>query len=330
MTKGAAMPNMSKIRFTIKCLSWCLFMPVAGNGQEVPPLFPGSPFKLWETQKITDDVYGFRYSFYRDIFIVTDEGVIATDPLNAEAAVVLQQEIHKITDKPVKYVAYSHSHWDHVSGGQVFKDEGAQFVAHERCAANFLENPNPDVVTPDITYKDQYTITLGEKSLEMFYFGPAHDNCLVAMLVQPANMLFLVDVANPPSGWTMFYNPAVSEDRVWNMVAFFDGIQDLIDERGIEAIIGAHMNYGPVDEQSGRPTMVQGMTGPATIVAERRLFWKGMIDAVREELAAGIPAMAVPDVLVEKELFADRVLGYEPEKMRILLRRITSYAQTGE
>ena len=38
-------------------------------GDEVPLLMPGTkmPFKLWETEQITDDVYTFRFSFYRNI-----------------------------------------------------------------------------------------------------------------------------------------------------------------------------------------------------------------------------------------------------------------------
>lgn len=299
--------------------------------EEVPLLMPGTkmPFKLWETEKVADGVYAFRYSFYRNIFIVTDEGVIATDPLLPEAGPVLLAEIRKITDQPIKYVAYTHSHWDHASGGQVLKDEGATFVAQERCAANFIENPNPDVVTPDITYEDYYKIELGDKSLEMFFFGPSHDNCLVVMLINPANMLLLSDIANPPNGWMMFYNPAISEDRPWHMVRFFTQLQNLIEERGIETVIGGHMS-GSFDPVTNRPTIVKGTTGPATVVKQRLEFWTAIIAVAEAELAAGTPPDEVPDRIVEKGLLADRILGYDPEKMRILMRRMTSLALTGE
>ncbi len=304
--------------------------PVYG-AEEVPQLFPGSrnPMKKWEVEEIADGIYGFRYTFYRDIFIVTDDGVIVTDPLNKEAANILREEIRKITDQPVKYVAYTHSHWDHVSGGQVFKDEGAEFIAQEECAEHFLEAPNPDVVYPDVTYRDRYRITLGGKSLEMYYFGPSHDSCLVVMRIEPANMLFLVDIANPPDGWAMFYNPAVSEDRVWHMVPFFTRVQALIDEKNIETVIGGHMTMG-IDPETGRRGIVPGLMGPATVVGERRDFWQSMIDAVKAEMAAGTPASQVPDRIVEQGVLKDQISGYDPDQMRILARRITSYVQTGE
>lgn len=290
-------------------------------------LFPGMPRK--ETEQLADGVYAFRYTFYRNVFIVTDEGVIATDPMNARAAAALREAIAEVTDQPVRYVAYSHSHWDHSAGGRIFKDEGARFVAQERCAANHAENPNPDVVPPDITYDDYYQIELGGKSLEMFYFGPAHDNCLVVMVVNPGNFLFMVDTANPPSGWQMFYNPAVSEDRVWHMVRWHDRVEALIEERGIETVIGAHMNAG-IDPETGKYGIVRGTTGPATVVAETRDFWKAGIEAVRAELAAGTAPADVPGVLVERGALADRILGYEPEAALIWFQRLTSYAITGE
>ncbi|MFW2405241.1 MAG: MBL fold metallo-hydrolase, partial [Gammaproteobacteria bacterium] len=268
-------------------------------------------------------------TFYRNVFIVTDEGVIVTDPLNAKAAADLRKAIAEVTDQPVRYVAYSHSHWDHASGGRLFEEEGAQFVAQTRCAANLVENPNPDIVPPDVTYDDYYRIELGGKSLEMFYFGPSHDNCLVVMVVNPGNFLFMVDTANPPSGWQMHYNPAVSEDRVWHMVQWHDRVQALIEERGIETVIGAHMNEG-IDPETGKYGIVRGTTGPASVVAETRDFWKAGIDAVQAELAAGTPPENVPDALVEKGALSDRVIGYTADAARIWFQRLTSYAVTGE
>ncbi len=173
----------------------------------VAPTYGDDLSKPYEVSNVAGDLYAFRNNFYRNIFLVTDKGVIATDPLSVEAGLILRDEIAKITEQPVKYVAYSHSHWDHVEGGQVFKDGGAQFIAQEMCAANFKENPNPDVVMPDITFKDSYKIELGGKSLEIYYYGPSHDNCLSVMIARPANVLFFVDVVNPPSGCKCFTTP---------------------------------------------------------------------------------------------------------------------------
>ena len=319
--------------YRVLTASLMLLLPLLAVAMEddVPLLMPGTkmPFKKWETEEVAEGVYAFRHTFYRTIFVVTEEGVIAADPLSPEAARIMREEIRSVTNQPVKFVTYSHSHWDHASGGQVFKDEGATFVAQERCAVNLKESSNPDIVPPDVTYDDYYKIELGGRSVEMFYFGPSHDNCLVVMLVNPANMLFLVDIANPPDGWAMFYNPAISEDRPWHMVPFFTQLWDLVQERGVETIIGAHM-AGSFDPVTNRPTIVKGTTGPSTVVKEKLELWTAVIELPKAELAAGTLPEDIPDMIVEKGLLADKISGYDPEKMRILMRRMTSLAVTGE
>jgi len=76
----------------------------------------------------TDNVYVFRYGGHQSMFIVTPEGVIATDPiayLRPQAATTYIDEIKKITQAPIRYVIYSHHHYDHIAGGKPFKDLGA-------------------------------------------------------------------------------------------------------------------------------------------------------------------------------------------------------------
>ena len=83
----------------------------------------------------TDNVYVFRYQNHQSMFVVTPAGVIATDPISygrPQAAVTYVAEIKKITDKPIKYLIYSHHHYDHIAGGKPFKDAGAKIIAHKR------------------------------------------------------------------------------------------------------------------------------------------------------------------------------------------------------
>ena len=60
-------------------------------------------------------------------------GVIATDPISygrPQAAKAYLEEIRKITKAPIKYLIYSHHHYDHIAGGKPFKDAGATVIAH--------------------------------------------------------------------------------------------------------------------------------------------------------------------------------------------------------
>ena len=80
--------------------------------------------------KAADGVY--RYGpgdGYYSMFVVTDEGVIAIEPVTIEHSQGLLKAIRSVTDKTVRYLLHSHNHWDHSKGGQVFRDKGAKIVA---------------------------------------------------------------------------------------------------------------------------------------------------------------------------------------------------------
>src|SRR5262245_25586283 len=125
------------------------------------PVFAQAPTPsppLFSTTKVdgTDGVYIFRYQGHQAMFVVTPDGVIATDPIGERrpAAAAYIAEIRKITQAPIKYVVYSHSHSDHIAGGKPFKDLGAVFVAHKNTKSLLESRKAPDIVIPDLVVDD--------------------------------------------------------------------------------------------------------------------------------------------------------------------------------
>ena len=113
-----------------------------------------------ETTKVegTDNVYIFRNGNHQSMFVVTKDGVIATDPIAYGKPTGGQQyvdEIRKITKAPIKYLIYSHHHYDHIAGGKPFKAAGAVVIAHQRAKEHLTRLKNPDVVVPDIGVGDR-------------------------------------------------------------------------------------------------------------------------------------------------------------------------------
>ena len=66
-------------------------------------------------------------------------------------------EIKKVTNKPIKYLIYSHHHYDHIAGGKPFKDAGATIVAHKRAKERLAVLKDPHTVLPDETVGDKRT-----------------------------------------------------------------------------------------------------------------------------------------------------------------------------
>ena len=135
------------------------FFVSTGSAQAPPPT---------ATTKVTDNVYIFRYVGHQSMFIVTPAGVIATDPISLRRpAKPYIDAIQAVTKAPIKYVIYSHSHFDHTAGGRPFKDLGATFVAQRNAKERIAELKPPDVVVPDQVVDDKRVIKLGGTTLEL-------------------------------------------------------------------------------------------------------------------------------------------------------------------
>jgi len=142
--------------------------------------------------KIAGDLYRFQNKFHYSVFLVTTEGVIVTDPINAEAATWLKGEIAARFGVPVKYVVLSHDHADHSAGAEVFADT-ALVVAHENAKTAIVGEGRPTAV-PDITFSDRMTIELGGKRVELIYPGRSHSDNLIVMRFPDERVLFAVDM----------------------------------------------------------------------------------------------------------------------------------------
>jgi glyoxylase-like metal-dependent hydrolase (beta-lactamase superfamily II) len=169
---------------------------LTATAQAQAPAQPAAP-PPYATTKVegTDNVYIFRYGGHQSMFIVTKAGVIATDPIGERrpAAKAYIEEIQKITKAPIKYVIYSHGHYDHIAGGQPFKDLGATFVAHRNAKKRIAELKPADVVVPDQVVDTDKTIKLGDTVLELHYVGKNHSDSTLVMRLPKEKIIYTVD-----------------------------------------------------------------------------------------------------------------------------------------
>lgn len=141
--------------------------------------------------KIAGDLYRFQNNFHYSVFLVTRDGIIATDPINADAAKWLKGELQSRFGVPVKYLIYSHDHRDHIAGGEVFAPQ-ATVISHENARSAIVGEQRPTAI-PDITFSDSMTLTLGGKTVELTYPGPSHSNNLIVMHFPEERAVYTVD-----------------------------------------------------------------------------------------------------------------------------------------
>jgi hypothetical protein len=140
-------------------------------------------------ENVTGDVWQFTNDSHQSAVVVTDDGIVVTDPINADAAEWLKAEIAEQFGRPITHLIYSHSHGDHASGGEAFGDVTAIAQADAPKAI--------DGVEIDRRIDEPTTVELGGKTLELVPLGPGHGTDMLVMVVRPENVAFVVDVVSP-------------------------------------------------------------------------------------------------------------------------------------
>jgi glyoxylase-like metal-dependent hydrolase (beta-lactamase superfamily II) len=184
---------MRKLVLTVGSIAIAALSSAAPAAAQTPAPPPFATTKV----EGTDNVYVFRNGGHQSMFVVTTAGVIATDPIGygrPTGGQTYLDEIKKITTQPVKYVIYSHHHFDHIAGGKAFKDAGAKFIAHRNAATRLAALKDPHTVLPDETVTDRgRTIKLGNTTLELSYLGVNHSDSSLVMRLPKEKIVFAVD-----------------------------------------------------------------------------------------------------------------------------------------
>jgi glyoxylase-like metal-dependent hydrolase (beta-lactamase superfamily II) len=197
-------------------------LPASMTLAQTPAPAPAPP--LFATTKVegTDNVYIFRYQGHQAMFIVTPAGVIATDPIGRyrpQAVTTYIDEIKKITSAPIRYVVYSHHHYDHIAGGKPFKDAGATFVAHKRAKERLAELNFADITPVDEAVDKQRSIELGGTTLELVDVGRNHSDTTLLMRLPKEKLIFAVDFLpinsvnwrNMPDSWPIEWEDGIKK-----------------------------------------------------------------------------------------------------------------------
>ena len=223
----------------------------------------------------TDNVYVFRYGNHQSMFVVTKDGVIATDPIGygrAQAVVTYVDEIKKVTDKPIKYLIYSHHHYDHIAGGQPFKDAGAKIIAHKTAKARLAVLKDPATVLPDETMDKKKVITLGGTTLELTYLGLNHSDSSIVMRLPKEKIVFVVDylpVGQVPGRGMIDFYPLEAEASIKQLLKM-DWDRLIPGHPGVGDRLGTKKD---VEEQL---TFLQDASEAVKVAAREGKCWDGV------------------------------------------------------
>lgn len=212
--------------------------------------------------------------------IIGDDGVLLIDSLRVPSfGRDLIADVKKLTDKPIRYVVDTHSHWDHSWGNEEFPD--STIIGHANARAEMLdveaqrwwldrvvtandpwseEAKTVTITPPDLTFEDQMSLYFGGRQIDLLYFGRAHTSGDIFIHLPDDGLLFTGDVAQ--DGGVPFMQDGYLKDWV--------ATDNRLAEVPCEQFMAGH---GPVGE-------------PAAL-GEARDFIVALVDGVEAGIADG-------------------------------------------
>jgi len=266
-------------------------------------------------EKLTEDVLVFDQGENRGLLIMGNKGVAVIDPLNQQVAIELKGFIAENYKQSITHVVYTHSHWDRIRGGAVFKKQGAKFIANKECRLFLSGNQNPDVVEPDVYFDKTYVIELGNQTIELSYFGPSHGECLIVVQTQPANLLFIADLLNT-KGAGFPNDPTLPYLRPATLISVLSAMEKLAEANDINSFIGGQSS--------------ENILGSIETISKQREFWQ-LVKSTAEEAEKNGNVDLNNFIAMDKidlEPF-QKFQNYNQEDLSNILRRYTSFLNMG-
>jgi cyclase len=156
-------------------------------------------------EKISDSLYqilggrGANGGLY-----IGDNGVLVIDAkMTKESVDETLAAVNELTDKPIIYLVNTHSDGDHVAGNRYFP-RSVTIISHENCREEFFHpqrdgkpsawsTPEMTPYVPSLTYKDKMDIYLGQKKVELMYFGVGHTKGDAVVYIPQEKTAFIGD-----------------------------------------------------------------------------------------------------------------------------------------
>lgn len=225
----------------------------------------------YQTIQVAPGLYSFGAGWSFNAFLVTDDGVVVMDSFDKDFAKASLEAIREVTDRPIKYLIYSHNHYDHIGGGEVFKAEGATILSHEATANWLKSHPSPDVVAPDRTWSGARSeLKLGSYPINLLYFGANHGEGMTVFQFPNQKVIYTVDLV-VPERVAFAYMPDFYPREWERTLAEMDALD-------FDQVMYAHNTA----------------VGSRKSVAEQLEYLRDLRAAVRVELEKGTPFLQIP------------------------------------
>lgn len=143
-------------------------IPESSKGPDIPTE------KGYWVDEINDGIYWVTNGAYQSMFMTTGSGIIVVDAPPSIGPNILRA-IKSVSQEPITHMVYSHSHKDHIGAAATLPGIHT-IIAQESVKQILLTANDSDRPIPTVTFKEEYTLTVGNKILQLSYPGEGHSS----------------------------------------------------------------------------------------------------------------------------------------------------------
>jgi len=132
-------------------------------------------------------------------WMISKNGIVVVDTQFPEQSQHLIEAIKKQSDRKIDLLINTHHHGDHSGGNIAYKGIAKVVLAHENSKKNQMrvakEREQEDTqLYPDTTFEKEWSKKIGEETITLRYFGPAHTDGDALIHFENANIVHMGDL----------------------------------------------------------------------------------------------------------------------------------------
>lgn len=227
---------------------------------------------------------------------VSDDAVIVIDSQFPESAEHFYGGLKSKTSRKIDFLINTHHHRDHTSGNVYLREFTSKIVSSENCRMLQEKMNGGDPARPqayaDITFADEWNLSIGKESVKAFHLGPAHTGGDAVIHFQNANIAHMGDLV-----FNKVY-PVIDiagGAKLYGWIDYLEKVEKMFDKETF--FIFGHAQT---------PEMVTGYGKDLLVMRD---YISALLDFVNKEMKSGktkeeiAAATSIPNVVDVKEMW---------------------------
>lgn len=219
-------------------------------------------------------------------WLVNEGGIVVIDSQFPESAENCISGLEEKREVAFEMLINTHHHGDHTAGNPVFKEKVERIVAHQnvpdlqRAAAESRGQEALDSqVYPDTTYEESWSEEVGDETIHLTHYGPAHTGGDTVVYFEKANVAHMGDLIFNRA------HPFIDRGAGANISNWIITLNKTAEELPADAMY--IFGHGNTD---------YGITGTKEDLAAKVDFFEALLDYTQKGIDAGKPVNELADI----------------------------------